>query len=258
MRRTPIHALVLIAVTASVAAAVTGDSSFREAQAALQPLLNDSMSTKSQDSAKAPGNSAGAKRTAAYAGTKAAGAPAGAKVYTMEYKPGTKTSADQAQSLLVKAKGHLSYLQDLSDRASVPAAYAESVRLNTTLLKTLSPEVLQTPEGQATLEAVQSDLAIKADHAGKADHPFQPIEVEVRTLRQGKEAGGYEIWYVAAAFKSDPTRYHPFHRFSSPTSEPLVAGNYTLWAAKDGTKGVPRTLPIGKGKKRDEVDLNAP
>ncbi len=88
---------------------------------------------------------------------------------------------------------------------------------------------------------------------------FKPVEVRVRTYKDKKETGNYEVWFAPAAY-GDGSRDDRFDKHSSPTNKPLIPGNYHFWArsTQDGVKGARHPISIGKGKTSQEIDITAP
>jgi WD40 repeat protein len=63
-------------------------------------------------------------------------------------------------------------------------------------------------------------------------NPFAPITVTAQTIRDGEQVKDYSVWYVPKAHKGDADCYKSFLKLTSPTSQPVPAGNYVMWVTK--------------------------
>jgi hypothetical protein len=89
---------------------------------------------------------------------------------------------------------------------------------------------------------------------------YNGVTVRVRTLKDGREVQGCEVWYTLKAFKDYKDKYMRFDRLSSPTSAVLAPGNYLIWAHTslgDGPKKMLLDLGIDGRDERD-IDILAP
>jgi hypothetical protein len=172
-----------------------------------------------------------------------------------------RARAAAALDLLRQSQADNLYLHSLSTRMRVPVEYSESIRQqNSLLLYNLGAGGPLTPQALDRVKAVALDFHTKALHARKTEAAaFRPVAVKVRTYRGGKEANGYEVWYVAAGYCDDASHFQRFGRFSSPTSKMLISGSYCVWAKMpNGATGQPEVFGIGHGTPAEELDLNAP
>jgi hypothetical protein len=107
---------------------------------------------------------------------------------------------------------------------------------------------------------VASDLEIKAAyiHSSRGT-ALRLVQVVVHTVKDSKELGGYEVWYVPKGWADDPGAFRRFGRLSSPTYTDLAPGNYLMWVQKGEVSAAKQTFSVGKqGKSRDELDLVTP
>lgn len=113
----------------------------------------------------------------------------------------------------------------------------------------------------ALLRDVAFDLQIKADNCrNSGDGLGKEIAVKVHTKADGKEIGGYEVFYVTKGMLNVKSAHDRFPRQSSPTDEKILPpGGYALWARKKDFTGEPVFMGIGgHGETRLEVDLAVP
>jgi hypothetical protein len=277
-----------------VATSSAGEPAFEEIQSVVHLLLGKTSrggaasGSPSQPPADGQTSAAGAAAAPSAPGT--AVAPGGTTVERFQFSsaPGSAggetthiawDAGDPAvYRLLSQSSADLAYLRGLSASIGVPNAYAENVRQHEAVLLSLGAQKRLTPQGLAKLQAVTADLHVKAVHAQKITNgafgafifdmlanrafisgAFSPIQVRAHTIKQGKETGGYEVWYVAAAYDDDPSRFQRFLRLSSPTSLPLTVGNYSMWAtAPGGATGTHVILAIGAGAPTQDLDLSVP
>jgi hypothetical protein len=283
---------------ATPAATAPAESAFGDVQTVLQSLLARTSPTRGSNSSRAeaagfeprfagPATStsqpfAGAEPRSAEPGRPAAAGSATGQPYgSGQTAEAWDADAPVARHLLEQSSQDVSYLHVLGTSNTVPADYAESLRQHGAVLLGLLAESRLTPQGFAKLQAVAADLRTKVLHAQMAVRPpppgspglppmgiggggggagaFSPIEVRVHTYEQGTEKSGYEVWYVAAAYDDDPSRFLRFLRLSSPTSLPLIVGNYSMWAkAPNGAASAHQILAIGAGRPTQDLDLVVP
>lgn len=113
----------------------------------------------------------------------------------------------------------------------------------------------------AAVRDVALDLQIKADncrHSG--DGLGKEIRVKVHTKADGREIGGYEVFYVSKGMFDVKSAHDRFPRQSSPTDEKILCpGGYALWARKGGFTSEPVPMGIGgHGETHLEVDIAVP
>jgi hypothetical protein len=289
----PAHAFLLCAIVSAVAptriapaappiaASSAGEPAFQEIQTVVQSLL--AKTTRAGTSRDAPSRSSAGGQTFAAGAAAAPGSSADTppsttvKEYQAPPAPGSARSGDTTYiawdagepavaRLLEQTNADLAYLRGLSASIAVPPAYADNVRQQEAVLLDLGAQQPLSPRGLAKLQAVTADFHVKALHAQKIIYgdftngsAFSPIQVRVHTYKQGKERGGYEVWYVAAAYEDDRGRFQRFLRLSSPTSLPLTVGNYSMWAAAPGgAAGAHQILAIGAGTPSQDLDLTVP
>jgi len=285
----PSHAFLLCAIVSavaptriapaapSVAASSAGEPAFQEVQTVVQSLL--AKTTRAGASSAAPSRSPAGRHTYAAAAPRSPADTPGSTTAREYQAPPASGSARSGETthiawdagdptvarLLEQSNTDLAYLRGLSTRIAVPAAYADNVRQHEAVLLDLGGQKLLSPHGLAKLQAVTADFHVKALHAQKilngafTSGAFSPIQVRVHTYKQGKEKGGYEVWYVAAAYDRDSSRFQRFLRLSSPTSLPLIVGNYSMWAAAPGgAAGTHQILAIGAGTPSQDLDLSVP
>jgi hypothetical protein len=113
----------------------------------------------------------------------------------------------------------------------------------------------------ASLRVVAVDLQIKADNCrSSGDGLGKEIKVKVHTKANGKEAGGYEVFFVSEVMFDVKSAHDRFPRQSSPTDEKILCpGGYKLWARKNKFTSEPVAMGIGgHGETSLEVDLTVP
>jgi|ERR1700680_160083 hypothetical protein len=288
----PSHAFLLCAIVSAVAptriapaappvaASSAGEPAFQEIQTVVQSLL--AKTTRAGASSGAPSRPSAGGHTFAAGAAAPPRAPGDTprsttvKQYQAPPAPASARSGETTHiawdagdptvaRLLEQTNADLAYLRGLSAGIAVPPAYADNVRQHETVLLGLGAQRPLSPRGLAKLQAVTADFHVKALHAQKVTHgafasgAFSPIQVRVHTYKQGKEKGGYEVWYVAAAYDDDTGRFQRFLRLSSPTSLPLTVGNYSMWAAAPGgAAGAHQILGIGAGTPTQDLDLSVP
>lgn len=85
------------------------------------------------------------------------------------------------------------------------------------------------------------------------------ISVVIKTIRNGMEEGGYEVWYVPKGWADEKDHYQRFDNLSSPSIMDLPPGNYFIWTLKGNSKTEPRPLSLGEDKRSKRViELNVP
>lgn len=110
----------------------------------------------------------------------------------------------------------------------------------------------------AALRDVALDLQIKADNCRhSADGLGKEISVKVHTKADGREVGGYEVYFVSKGMFGVKGAYDRFPRQSSPTDEKILCpGGYAMWVRKKDFTGEPVFIGLGgHGETRLEVDL---
>ena len=139
-------------------------------------------------------------------------------------------------------------------------AYLVSLRADNRQLSSIKKE----KDATKTLTAVRDvafDLQIKADNCrNSADGLGKEIRVKVHTKADGKEIGGYEVFFVSKGMFDVKSAHDRFPRQSSPTDEKILCpGGYKLWARKDKFTSEPVAMGIGgHGETHLEVDLSVP
>ena len=111
------------------------------------------------------------------------------------------------------------------------------------------------------LRDVAFDIQLKADNCrNSADGLGKEIRVKVHTKANGKEVGGYEVFYVSKGMLEVKSAHDRFPRQSSPTDEKILCpGGYAFWARKQNVTNAPVTLGIGgHGETSLDVDLEVP
>ena len=124
------------------------------------------------------------------------------------------------------------------------------------------------PDGKRTLEVlreVAADLRLKAEHCRRSGVGLGGrVKVVVKTKRDGKETGGFLIYYLRPIYKY--IEGFPAERFpaqSSPTEQELSPSKYYIWAEKPGldTHVPPKgadPIAVGFGDRRKELDIPVP
>jgi len=113
----------------------------------------------------------------------------------------------------------------------------------------------------AMVRDVAFDLQIKADNCrNSGDGLGKEIRVKVHTKADGKEIGGYEVFYVSKGMFDVKSAHDRFPRQSSPTDEKILCpGGYKLWVRKDKFTSEPVAMGIGgHGETHLEVDISVP
>jgi hypothetical protein len=162
-------------------------------------------------------------------------------------------------------------LQQLTAGSKVPSLYADALNNDARELGNLAATVSANKDlgaGDQTslmqsFEDVHSDLAAKESFAEQnPSQPFAPVNVTVITRdKDVQQVSGYEVWYSLKGYYNykDEHHYHLFDKDSSPTSQPIPAGNYMFWAAKEGKDGPPRPIDVGSdGQRKRSIDLETP
>ena len=111
------------------------------------------------------------------------------------------------------------------------------------------------------LRDVAFDIQLKADNCrNSADGLGKEIRVKVHTKANGKEVGGYEVFYVSKGMLEVKSAHDRFPRQSSPTDEKILCpGGYAFWARKQNVTNAPVTLGIGgHGETSLDVDVEVP
>jgi WD40 repeat protein len=87
-----------------------------------------------------------------------------------------------------------------------------------------------------------------------ARDPFQPVPVEVRTLRKGAEEQGYEVFYSSKGHLKDPGPHPRLRTVSSPARGEVPAGWFYFWAT-NGTRSSPKRAFQIDARNSDPIDL---
>ena len=138
--------------------------------------------------------------------------------------------------------------------------YLESLRADNRQLGKAKKEK-DAAQTLAMVRDVAFDLQIKADNCRQSgDGLGKEIRVKVHTKADGKEIGGYEVFYVSKGMFDVKSAHDRFPRQSSPTDEKILCpGGYKLWARKDKFTSEPVAMGIGgHGETHLEVDIPVP
>jgi hypothetical protein len=111
------------------------------------------------------------------------------------------------------------------------------------------------------LRDVAFDMQLKADNCrNSGDGLGKEIRVKVHTKSNGKEIGGYEVFFVSQGMFDVKSAHDRFPRQSSPTDEKILCpGGYAFWARKQNQTTEPVKLGVGgHGEKNLEVDIEVP
>jgi hypothetical protein len=176
----------------------------------------------------------------------------------------------EAAALLFQVQTNAAFLADKWDawfRKHVASAqyapgddYLESLRGDLRLLhRVKKPKAGE--ESLGLLRDVAFDLQLKGDNCrNSVDGLGKEIKVRVHTKADGKEVGGFEVYYAPKGLLDIKSAHDRFPRQSSPTDDKILcSGRYAVWARKKRFTGDPVTQGIGgHGETHLEVDLEVP
>ena len=176
----------------------------------------------------------------------------------------------EASALLVQVQTNAAFLSAKWDawflKHAASASYSSgddylgSLRGDLRLLhRVKKPKADEEPVG--LLRDVALDMQLKGDNCrASGDGLGKEIKVKVHTKADGKEVGGFEIYYAPKGLLDVKSAHDRFPRQSSPTDEKILCpGRYAVWACKKGYTGDPITQGIGgHGETHLEVDLEVP
>jgi hypothetical protein len=147
--------------------------------------------------------------------------------------------------------------------STIPPEYLESLKLNAELLMSVAEELLNSSYSRtrviAMLTHVAEDLSTKVIFSQRLmGAGLRLVEFVVHTKKDGKEHGGYEVWYVPRGWLDTPDKFRRSDYPSSPAIMKLAPGNYMVWLKKDKvtTEKVPYTL--GKDGSRKTIVFPIP
>ena len=142
----------------------------------------------------------------------------------------------------------------------VPQAYAQSLEsLSEAVSRVVRDEKVSQLEKVAICKAVEKDLNIKVAFAKSVPSaPFKNISLVAKTTDGNQETGGCEVWYVQVAWEGMEERYLRFPKVSSPTSQHLPPGWYSMWTSRGAQQGERKPVTVEKGSARQGVDLPVP
>jgi hypothetical protein len=176
-------------------------------------------------------------------------------------------------SRLKEIGGLTDNLQQILAGRKVPSIYSEALSYDERKLENVARAVSGNnalgADEQArlveSLEYVRSDLSTKASYAKEnPSNPSGTVNVKVITRNSDNmEVGGYKVWYslIGWYIDKDEDHYHLFDSLSSPTDQPLSAGNYMFWTAKGAQLGPPEPYTIGgpvDTRQARSIDLPTP
>ena len=150
-------------------------------------------------------------------------------------------------------------LSKFSDQP-VPQDYAQSLKgLSEALTRVARDEEVSQRKKVAICEAVEKDLEIKVAFAkSEPSAPFKNIPFAAKTTDGIKEISGCEVWYVQVAWEGMEERYLRFPKVSSPTSQHLPPGWYSMWTRQGGREGKRQPVTVEKDSAHQGVDLPVP
>ena len=145
----------------------------------------------------------------------------------------------------------------LGDRR-ISDSFGRSLDLNRVALERVAGRQTPVEQAVAVTQAVGDDLEVKTQFVQKSD-PAQDVAVTARTLKDGREEKGLEVWYTPKAYEHDNREYKQYPNHSSPTENKLSAGAYVMWSRKAGADGARKHYDAGKdGSTTGAVDLAVP
>jgi hypothetical protein len=163
-----------------------------------------------------------------------------------------------------RGRDRLRYLNSLRRQHDVPREYVESVNELSSLLTDIMRADMSPADKAEVIREVVDDLETKAQCARKRLNPiddpppFDNVAIGARTLSQGNEVSGQEVWYVLRGWArfGKQTR---FLELSSPAKHVLAPGNYYFWSAKGEATGKKARIDLGSnGELKVALDLEAP
>jgi hypothetical protein len=177
-----------------------------------------------------------------------------------------KTKKRQIDRLLNMISANTKKLNDtasLGTGATIPQEYLESLKLDAELLTTLAAGISNSSSTEDKvvdkLNQVNEDLEAKVVFSQMLmGAGLRLVEFIVTTKKDGKEIGGYEVYYVPLGWWDTPDKFRRADQPSSPAIMKLAPGNYLVWLKKGEmlTEKVPYTL--GKEGSRKEVVFPIP
>jgi hypothetical protein len=152
--------------------------------------------------------------------------------------------------------------------ANLPRPFKESVGDDISLIAALvesgnegsSPSQLQQDRARAGLEDMlfKSRWISSGEQVNASSNPL--VGVTARTLdHAGTVVQHCDVWYVPIAWEDDKQHWKRFDRFSSPTTQSIVVGQYKMWASHNGKDG--NKVPVNPGDDEQptkNVDLDVP
>jgi hypothetical protein len=92
--------------------------------------------------------------------------------------------------------------------------------------------------------------------------PFDPmvdVTVNTKDAKGATPVQGYVIWYNSFGNEDDLSGAEEFSEVSTPTTESIPVGKYTMWAEKESQKSKMRIINVGRPYKTSQiVDLIVP
>ena len=170
---------------------------------------------------------------------------------------------------LQEIAGFARNLQKITTGSKIPSLYSDALISDAgelgNVAHTVSAKALGVGEQTRLMQAfddVHSDLSAKARFAEQnPSQPFASVNVTVITRnKDGKEVSNYEVWYCLKGLVNYKDRYDHFDQLSSPTSNPLPPGNYTIWTRKGSIDGplMPAKDVGSDGRRERSIDLPTP
>ena len=149
-------------------------------------------------------------------------------------------------------------LREASEKQkNIPVEYRRSLMDVVEALERVKKKDLTTGQKLKLCNHIAQDLNIKSKYVEMGGSPFGPVNVTVHTRKGSHEVSNYVVWYAATSWKEG--RKQRFLHFSSPTTEPLVPGEYYLWARMGTAEGEKSPVIIGRTLKDEEdVDIAVP
>lgn len=156
-----------------------------------------------------------------------------------------------------RARTAIRFLEDkwMSDskRSDVPHGYVDSLRADSDVLRAASEKQQLNASDVALVQDAIVDLEIKEAHCKAPNIEWaELVQQTVSTLKSGKPASGYEVWYAPRGWAGNANYWQRFSKLSTPTSQALAPGVYMI-RAKAG-KEVPMRVG-GTGEKTGKFDL---
>jgi hypothetical protein len=164
----------------------------------------------------------------------------------------------QMQSYTTNMNKDLGVIADSTKTRKVSDSFRKSLDSNTDALGSVKEGVAPS-RVLVIVGTVAGDIRIKAGFVQQVRGDIDDVIVTATTRSGSEIRNGYEVWYVPAAHADNKSRHMRFPDISSPTTQPLSAGNYMMWSQQGSSTGERTPVEVGSGGRRAmPVDLPIP